>query len=67
MANAHILFLFPFHYVRASLCSLCESDIFGPRTVFNTDAYHVFLLCVVTFILLVVSALDVEQGLLFAL
>ena len=53
MANAHIVFLFPFHYVRASLCSLCESDIFGPGTVFNTDACHVFLWCMVTFILLI--------------
>ena len=42
-------------------------NIFGPGTVFNTDACHVFLQCVVTLILLIVSALDIEQGLLFAL
>ena len=29
-------------YVGASLCRLCESEIFGVRTVFGMDASHVF-------------------------
>ena len=31
-----------YFYMGASLCSLCESNIFGARAVFSIDAYHVF-------------------------
>ena len=33
-------------YAGVSLCSLCESNIFGARAVFSMDACHVFLQCV---------------------
>ena len=40
-------------YVRPSLCSLCVFDIFGARTVFSVDAFHLlpqFVLAIIPFI-----------------
>ena len=37
-------------YVRVSLCSFHESNIFGERVVFRMDAYHIFSQCVLAVI-----------------
>ena len=35
-----------YFYVVAFLCSLCEFNIFGARSVFSMDACHLFPQCV---------------------
>ena len=65
-------------YVGASLCCLHKSNIFGMSAVFSMNASHFFPPCVLAIIPLIggvtgvvvtphCTALDVEQGLLFAL
>ena len=46
-------------YVRASVCRLCESNIFGPRSGFGVDASHVAPQTVPAFIPLVRSVSSV--------
>ena len=64
-----------YFYVGVSLCSLCESNIFGVRAFLSLDAYHIFPQCVLAIITLIggvigvvtQAALDVERGVFFAL
>ena len=37
-------------YVEVSLCSLCEPSIFGAKSVFTMDAYHIFPQCLLALI-----------------
>ena len=37
-------------YVTVSMCSLCESSIFGAKSDFTMDAYHIFLWCLLALI-----------------
>ena len=46
-------------YVGASLCRLCESNIFGARAFFGMDARHTFPQSVLAIIPLSVGVIDV--------
>ena len=42
-----------------SMCSLCESSIFGAKSDFTMDAYHIFLWCLLALIPWVGDIIDV--------
>lgn len=53
-------------YVGASLCRLCECNIFDKWAVFGMDAYHIFLQSMVAIVPLIGSVLGVVVTTTFA-
>lgn len=46
--------------MEVSLCSMCDSDIFGARAVFSLSACHVFSQCVLAIVPLMGAVTGVE-------